>query len=557
MDEENIRAEVDENELERVKEILRTLTTTIKTFNLYPKDNPVYQKVATEFFEKFILYFESNDELALDVEQNSLLYKGREVFRSKERADNIAILMFADGIRQISFYKGMSIDEITEFIDILRFATKSEMNDEDDIVTLLWEKNIENMGYSTVEDTIDDTLAVEESLLLKGIDKEAIKEPQIGSAVYEEKTTGSAPVEIKKEPLTVDELNILKDQFHSLEEQSLLASAVELLFELISKENSNEAFPEILQNIGKIIDIRMKNKDISGTIEILKNLKGFSPGFHPPEQHTLIGNIVDKAGSPEKLRILFQEASEIETVRQYLLLLDKNSIQHMIGILGELQDMKQRKLLCEVLAESGRQDIHVFSAALNDERWYLVRNIAMILGMTRNPAGVKLLEKVMRHPNVKVRREVVKALEGIDSEDIKRLFLDVLKDDDLTIRIRALKALKRFKDTSLFQTFKQYVSLEGLKKKSFEEKKEMLETFALLGGKNAFPVLSELFRKKGFIEKDDITEIRAAVAYGLGLVNMPEAFMLVEKESGSKKDILREACHRVLREMQKNGNNRK
>jgi len=557
MDEENIRAEADEKELERVKEILRTLTTTIKTFNLYPKDNPVYQKVATEFFEKFNLYFESNDELALDVEQNSLLYKGREVFHSKERADNIAILLFADGIRQISFYKGMSIDEITEFIDILRFATKSEMNDEDDIVTLLWEKNIKNMGYSTVEDTIDDTLAVEESLLLEGIDKEAIEETKTGGVVYEEKTTGSVPVEIKKEPLTVDELNILKDQFHLLEEQPLLASAVELFFKLMSNENNSEAFPEILQNIGKIIDIRMKNKDISGTIEILKNLKGFSPGYHTPEQHTLIGNIVDKAGSPEKLRILFREASEIEPVRQYLLLLDKNSIQHMIGILGELLDMKQRKLLCEVLAELGRQDIDVFSAALNDERWYLVRNITMILGMTRNPDGVKLLEKVVKHPNLKVRREAVKALEGIDSEDIKRLFLVALKDDDLTIRIRAIKALKRFKDPSLFQAFKQYVSLEELKKKSFEEKKEMLETFALLGGKNAFPVLSELFKKKGLIEKDEITEIRAAAAYGLGLVDMPEAFVLVEKESGSRKDILREACNRVLREMQKSGNNRK
>jgi len=413
------------------------------------------------------------------------------------------------------------------------------------------------MGYSTVEDTIDDTMAVEESLLLKSIDKEAMKEPQTGRAVHEEKTTGPVPVEVRKEPLTADELTVLKDQFQSLEEQPLLASAAELLLELMLKGNESEAFPEVLQNIGKIIDIRMKNKDISGTIEILKNLKGFTPGFHTPEQHTLIGNIVDKAGSPEKLRILFQEASEIETVRQYLYLLDKNSIQHMIGILGELQDMKQRKLLCEVLAGSGRQDIDVFLAALNDERWYLVRNIVMILGMTRNPAGVRLLEKVLRHPNVKVRREVVKALEGIDSEDIKRLFLDVLKDDDLTIRIRAVKALKRLKDPSLFQTFKQYVSLEELKEKSYEEKREMLETFALLGGKNAFPVLADLFKKKGFIEKDDITEIRAAAAYGLGLVNMPEAFMLVEKECGSKKDILREACQRVLMEMQKSGHNRK
>ncbi len=557
MEEENVKAEVDEKELESVREILRTLATTIKTFNLYPKDNPLYQKVATEFFKKFNLYFEAKDELALNVEQNSLLYKGKEVFLGKERADNIALLLFADGIRQISFYKGMSVDEIMEFIDILRVAMKSEINDEDDIVTLLWEKNIENMGYSTVEDIVDDTLAIEEGPVFEGIVRESLEETKTGGAVYEKQGTGAVPVEIKKEPLTEDDLAILRNQFRSLEEGPLLASAVKLFFELMSKDNSIGALPEILQNIGKIIDIGMKNKDISGTIEILENLKRLSAGFDIPERKKLIGHIIDKAGSPEKLTILFLEFPEIETIRRYLLLLDKISIPHMIEVLGELQDMKHRKLLCEVLAETGRQDIEVFSEALNDERWYLVRNIAMILGMTRNPAGVKLLERVMRHQNLKVRREAVKALESIDSEDIKRLFLVALKDDDMIIRIKALKGLKRFKDPYLFQTLKQYVSLEELKKKLFEEKREILETFAVLGGKNAFPVLSELFKKKGFIEKDEITEIRAAAAYGLGLVNMPEAFALVEKESGSRKEILREACQSVLGELQKSGDHRK
>jgi hypothetical protein len=557
MAEENVVVEVDEKELENVREILRTLATTIKTFNLYPKDNPIYQKAATEFFDKFDFFFKSNDELSLAVEQNSLLYKGREVFGGKERADNLALLLFADGIRQISFYKGMSVDEITDFIDILRVAMKSEMNDEDDIVTLLWEKNIKNMGYSTIEDIIDDTLAIEESLLSEGIDRESFQETGTGNAVSEKQPTGAVPFATGEEVLTENDLAVLKNQFQSLEERPLLASAVKLFFEVMSSGNGDGAFPEILQNIGKIIDIRMKNKDIVGTIEIMENLNKLASGFQDPEGIKLIGHVIDKAGSPEKLKILFRESSEMETIRRYLLLLDKNSIPDIIGILGELQDMKQRKLLCEVLAESGRQDIDVFSEALNDERWYLVRNIAMVLGMTKNPAGVKLLEKVVRHPNLKVRREVLKALESIDSEDIKRLFLAALKDEDMIIRIKALKALKRIKDPSLFQTFKQYVSLEELKKKSFEEKREMLETFALLGGKNAFPVLSELFKKKGFIEKDDITEIRAAAAYGLGLVNLPEAVVLVEKESGSRKEILREACLGALREMQKSGNHRK
>ena len=165
LDDQEIKTAVTEEELGVVRDIIRTITKTVKTFNVYPKDNPIYQKFATELFEKFNAFFESSDELKIDIEQYSLLCKESEVYRSEEKTDNLAMLLFSDGLRQITFQKGITYNEISDFIDILRFAPKSEMSDTDDIVTLLWEKNIKNMGYAAVEDTVDDDLVVEEALL--------------------------------------------------------------------------------------------------------------------------------------------------------------------------------------------------------------------------------------------------------------------------------------------------------------------------------------------------------------------------------------------------------
>ena len=545
--------EVSEEEVERVRDIFRALTVTIKTVAIYPRDNPIYQKFAAELFEKFNSFFESGDELSVDVEQYSLLYKGNRVYHSEERNENIALLLFADGIRQLDLHKGITSEEITDFIDILRLASRSETKDDDDIVTLLWEKNIKNMGYSAVEDTVDDSLAVEESLLLGAIDQKGVEVSTIGSASYPASATTSVPVALETEPLTENELKWIKNEFSGIEENSLLSSAVGVFFELLRGRKETEVFPEIIQNIGKIADIRMKNKDIKGAIEILTDLRKISDIYDAPEQRDLIAAVIDNAGTPDKLRTLFSH-SEPGDIKQYLVLLGTNSMPNMIHLLGELQEMKQRKMLCEILAEFGRQESGILSQALMDDRWYLVRNIAMILGMTKEPGAVKDLEKVLGHPNVKVRREVVKALENISSEDTKNLFRVALSDEDSVIRIRALKALKKFKDPALFRTLKESASIEELKKRSFEEKREMLETLAVLGGRDAFPILSELFKKRGFLEKDEITEIRACAAYGLGLINTPEAIALIEKETGSKKDILREACIIALKESKKSGN---
>ena len=75
---------------------LRNITKTVKTFNVYSKDNPIYQKFATELSEKFNAFFESSDELKIDIEQYSLLYKESEVYRSEEKT----IILYASFLRR-------------------------------------------------------------------------------------------------------------------------------------------------------------------------------------------------------------------------------------------------------------------------------------------------------------------------------------------------------------------------------------------------------------------------------------------------------------------------
>jgi HEAT repeat protein len=449
----------------------------------------------------------------------------------------------------------MTFDEITDFIDILRLAPKSEAADEDDIVTLLWEKNIRNMGYTAVEDTVDDDLAVEEGLAIEGDRGESSETPAISSSA--EGTARASASDLAPEPVTEDEILGVQNELMGVDEKFLLSSTARLLLDLLSREHDAEAFHPFVQNLGKIMEIRMQKNDLSGAMEIMNGLERISASYDSPKQREMISAVMARAGSPENLRTLFRVAQNPEDIRQYLMLLGRPMISTMIRTLGELQDRRQRKLLCEILAELGRQDIDALADGLSDERWYLIRNLAMILGMTKQPGAVRHIEKVLAHPDMRVRREAVRALDVIRTEDTKMLFLSVLGDVDQTVRMTALKALRRFRDTSLFQLLKGTVSAEELKNKSFAEKREILETLSALGGKEAFPLLSELFRKKGFMEKEDATEIRAAAAYGLGIIGSPEAFSLLEKEAGTRKDILREACAEALKVMRQDGDIRK
>lgn len=551
---EEERVEVSELEIELVKDIFKTITKTIKTFNVYPKDNPIYRKFVSELFEKFSVFFDSSDELTIDIRQYSLLYKDHEVFSSEERSENIAMLLFADGIRQLDFHKGIGDEELTDFIEIIRTALKSKADDEDDIVTLLWEKNIRNMGYTAVEDTIDDELAVEDGLFQKDRVESVGEETTVGDGSFQWRPESAAAV-IEIPPPSEEDLSAAAEEIAAISETATLSAAIDLFFELLKSEPGIEFFPEIVMSTWRILAVRLQKRDIEECIRILSGLSDIA-AVCDPNRLEVVKGVLSKAGEPENLSRV-AESSEGEQVRRYFSLVAGNSIRSIVQILADVQDRKQRKIICEVLAETGRDAVEILGELAEDTRWYLVRNIVFVLGLIRDPSAVKYLEKTAKNPDVRVRRETVRALENIRVEETKRIFLGMLKDPDLTIRVSALKSLRRFKDSAIFGTLKGSASRDELKKRPFVEKRELLETLAVLGGDEAIPILSGLLKKRWLIEKDDSTEIRAAAAYGLGLVGGPEAKALLEREADSRKRLLKQACANALRVLQANGNIRR
>ncbi|MBI5101466.1 MAG: HEAT repeat domain-containing protein [Nitrospirae bacterium] len=547
---EDLVEEISEKDIGLAKEIMKTVTKTVKAVNVYPKDNPVYQKFSGELFDRFNAFFETSDELAFDIDQYSLSFKGNEVFRSEERNDNPAMLLFADGLRQISFHKGITFEEIKDFVDILRRTPKDDNADEDDIVTLLWAKNIRNMGYTAVEDSVDDDLVIEESLIFDDTAEVSTDQGSVTLAPAEEGGSVSESI-VKVGPSEDIDIEGIKNELQTLDDKFLLSSSVALFMDLLSNERDADAFQIIVLNLGKIMDMRMQSKDISGALEISKGLQNISSLYDSQKQQEMIGDILARAGSVENLALFFSETRPPEEIKEYLLRLGPRIIPNTIELLGELQDRRHRKLLCDILSDIGKLRIQSFAAFLTDKRWYLIRNIAMILGMTKEPEAVPYLGKILLHSDVRVRREAVRALDGINTPETKKSFLSALADADQSVRTIALRAIRRFRDPAHFKVIREAVSAEEFRKKTFLEKKELLETLALTGGKEALPLLEELFRKKGLLEKDETTEIRAAAAYGLALTGAPEALSMIEKETGSRKDILREACIKSLKEAKK------
>lgn len=115
-----------------------------------------------------------------------------------------------------------------------------------------------------------------------------------------------------------------------------------------------------------------------------------------------------------------------------------------------------RQHVLKTLTELGRPALTVCSAILNnklnfdrpddrsdlpDYKWYLVRNAIYVLGSLKDSHAIESLRRRMNDRDIRVRREIILALEKIGGEEACDLFLLMAEDPSNDIRELALTKL--------------------------------------------------------------------------------------------------------------------
>lgn len=112
-----------------------------------------------------------------------------------------------------------------------------------------------------------------------------------------------------------------------------------------------------------------------------------------------------------------------------------------------------RQMSLKILAELGKNSLKVFSDLLVDDawfererdrhelpdaKWYVVRNTIFVLGSLRDRDGVTSLRLRINDSDIRVRREIISALEKIGGDEAVDLLVVMAEDRDREVRDAAL-----------------------------------------------------------------------------------------------------------------------
>lgn len=526
-----------------IREFCSMLERTVKTVCLYPPTNPLPDEFRQKLFDALTRQLERGGRFALTTTDSSFLSEGTRVYERPGTEENLAYLLFRDGIREVAFEPGVDRSECDRFVAVLVGAF-SVSETARDVANRLWEAGLTHIRHYTVDRVVSGTyidMADDRQLAVRHerFVQQGTAEP---APVAEAQHPGepSTPYEGTQQERYRYVSQVFGDiaQFSDDDKArvSTLAEGdgpgvseqigLEILFEITRGTGSPMLIEEALAVMEKQYDrfIQTDAWDLARTI-----LEGWR---NPP------ANLTESAAKRLQHALTYASESrhferlakylnanpdtDLGRIQAFLELFDMAATKSITSMLSDLEHRPTRQMVCRFLASRGAGAVDLIGSFVYDKRWYVVRNIAMVLGEIGNERTVGYLRKAAGHQDKRVRQEALRAIKRVEGLDAAKVLLSFLDDDEIDMRLNALRAVKSEHSAACLPELKKRVEDPALVDFEPDEIRELLMAYSRTGGPGATAQLLQLAKKSTLFARRWIP-VKLAAIEALGSCRSSEA----------------------------------
>lgn len=187
-----------------------------------------------------------------------------------------------------------------------------------------------------------------------------------------------------------------------------------------------------------------------------------------------------------------------------------------------------RKLIIEALVAVGEEAVGLLVDHLGDNRWYVVRNAAVILGEIGEPASAESLRSCLSHGDERVRREALRSLVKIGGEGAEEIIVDLLVVEDDLMKRHAVISLGLLKSRRAVEPLCSLVERRDPFGRSLALKRDVIQALGRIGDRRAVPSLLRLLEHRPWFGRRSWDDVRMAAVTTLAQIGDPAALGILD-----------------------------
>lgn len=539
-----------------VRQIINSFLIVFKNYALYPENHAICKTSLEKVKPPLHLFFQNNFHFRIDVQKNALAFDSEIVYEGGETEENLAFILFRDGIEWLEFQRGLTEDEIDRFFKVLYRYRILREESEGDLVTALWAEDFSHVRYGVKEVfwNADNLIDLGE---LRAADPEQVEKKAFKAGLAQMRPPESISEWAESFRLTPEDHEAIKQMIIEDETLDRTQDVLDILGIILMNLENSKDFEEILNYLKEEFFDALQLGELDFTLKLLKNLHSTRQKLNQPKPWTvpLFRNFFSDLCRESTLSALkhvwpaigSENVEKQKLVFDILTLLPSRAIPALISMMLESHPFHIHDLMMDIVVQLARRNSNPLKKLLTNSNEATVALSLKVLSMLNQPENNAIFLDMTRHDSENIRKQALAHLLTREGN-----FLDVCISlvDDPSDAVRWL-ALKHLGHTRNFHAEKLLTTYLENKDAREENRSHILDCYRTLGqcGDNeCLGFLKKTLFPRSWIQKLGIgsTIHQEGALRALTALNPKKSGPILSKASRSLVPSVRSAYKKVL-----------
>lgn len=537
---------------EEVKEVAKLLSRAAKNYQMYLSNNRMFLTSLDNLQRSLNDFLEVNEVLTFVVREFELLHDDVIVYSNTDKYQSIAFRMYRDGVRLLSFHRGITRDDLLAFFAALTKCMESD-NLEEDFVTLLWEKDLQAITYYEVNDFEADYEKLKKDAEAKRGPVREITQTDIKSAPWNR----TPPKGDKLKPsitLTPEELDEVQDLTLTVDDDLFLRRACQVLRQTLELDQSKETFLDMEGAFDGFLDACVARKQLALASEVLTEISERYEKAEDRDVTMALQRIIKARHGEDNLTSIGEvlatgSETEHEHCQAYLRQVSPEAVPHLFKLLPHCKRPSARAALVSAIADVGKiQTVEIvkgIDTASGDEA-ALALDVLEKIGTAEALAGSL---RFHNHRSPKVRAKVAQLTAKLGNREALEIAKRLISDDDHAVRRRALSSLVDISGDGSAETLLNLFTSSEFHNLAHDSKLSMLLVLRNLSSRKQLEMIKSILKARRFFKRKPLEDTKVSLVEIMHLMNKEVALPELERICDHASGRIRKAAEIALKKV--------
>ena len=560
-----------------ISTIFQHIDKTLRAYRTYEEGHPVLLEFEKKLLEKFSDFLGKSGSFSVEVRPYQYIFGDEIVCENTDKQENFSFKFHQDGVRQFSFLEGLTLEEVRQFLSIIKTNFQSNEHADDDTVTLLWKAGMKHINHVVVEtfiyqgeETVDTEKAIREvsAPFMRDSAPPSIEIDLSGSREPDSRNLRPGDLEeIKSLPNVeldyhyrdLEGVNLVQTEI-SQDDDVVIKRILLLLLRMLLGIGDDQDFLSTAIVVQRIIESLLRTRQYTLVARVLGKMEDLSDPLKNPDTRkaSLIRNLLSGFVGPHLLEIVGKDlksldADQIKGLGELSLKLPATCVDGLFEFFKNEENKALRSELIPALVRHGQEKLELFSSAISEADTDLAISLLDLFSSLGADRSALLIKKTFRHSEPKVRDRVIDLAFKELPDHAKSLAILGIRDPNHVIRMKSLNFLVSLKDANLAVPILEVVREEAFDLKKRDEKIQLYSALTRLAGKALFKFFADELDRGILDRSEKDMDRQISSIWALKLLGSPEAREVIEK-LGNKNltpKPVRDICHQALQKWPK------